>query len=71
MGRQCNRCGKESRYYLNNVCNRYSESAKRPTYLICDECYQRLVGHMTEAFDNFFKGKETENQLTKGGQKCQ
>ena len=25
MYRPCNRCGKESRYYLNNVCNKYSE----------------------------------------------
>ena len=57
MYRLCNTCGKESRYYLNNVCNRYSESAKN-AYLICDECYKKLVEHMTRAFDEFFKEQE-------------
>ena len=61
MNRPCDRCGKESRYYLNNAYNRYSESAKSPTYLICDECYQKLVKHMTEAFDEFFKEKADDN----------
>ena len=65
MYRPCDRCGKESRYYLNNVCNRYSESATRPTYLICDKCYQKLVKHMTKAFDEFMyslkEGEESED----------
>ena len=61
MYRPCNRCGKESRYYLNNVCNRYSESTKRPTYLICEKCYQKFVKHMTEACADFFKEKADDN----------
>lgn len=60
MYRPCDKCGKESRYYLNNVCNEYSDSAKRLTYLICDECYQKLVEHMTEAFDEFFNGENVD-----------
>ena len=66
MYRPCNRCGKESRYYLNNVRNKYLDNVKRPTYhQICDECYKKFVEHMTEAFDEFFcEDKEQEDDNT-------